>query len=330
MPVDMYIGGAEHAVLHLLYSRFWYKVLYDEGYVSTKEPFSSLFNQGMVQGQAFKAKSGRILAHKAVRFEGGKAYHPETGEELEPIVCKMSKSVGNVVNPDEIVQKWGADTLRLYLMYLGPLEVDKQWQEQAISGVHRFLHRTWRAFVGAETDNFDTTIRPHLMDTCGSKGDKEIERLLHQTVKKVTEDIERLSFNTALSQMFIFINKVTKNPTLLIRDQALKFLKLLSPFAPHIVEELWLRLGKTELLSFAQWPEYDEDLATTDVVVIAVQVNGKLRGTFEAERGSAKESLIEQAKGLESVQRAVGHKQIIREIVVPDRLLNLVLEGCKD
>ncbi len=283
MPVDLYVGGAEHAVLHLLYARFWHKVLFDLGLVSTIEPFQRLVNQGMILG--------------------------ENGE-------KMSKSRGNVVNPDDVIDQWGADSFRLYEMFMGPLEATKPWQTNGISGCNRFLKRAWRLFVTEEG-----TLAPVVQD---KEESPEIKKVLHKTIQKVGDDIENLRFNTAIAAMMEYINAAYKEPVL-NRESVKTFVLLLAPFAPHMGEELWHRLGQKETLAYEAWPSFDPALVKDDVVVISVQVNGKLRGTIEVPVGALKEEIIAQAKALESVARHIEGKPIKREIFVPGKIVNFAV-----
>ncbi len=225
MPVDLYIGGAEHAVLHLLYSRFWHKVLYDLGFVSTDEPYSRLFNQGMILAFAYENEVGAKVATDQVEERDGKFYNTENGAELKQIVAKMSKSLKNVVTPDEVVEKVRADSLRLYEMFMGPLDVMKPWDERNVKGVFNFLGRVFRFF--SNPDNITSAAE-----------DIEILKGLHKTIKKVEDDIESLKFNTAISEMMIFLNLVYKKEKV-TRETALTLVKVLSPFAPHVAEELW-------------------------------------------------------------------------------------------
>jgi leucyl-tRNA synthetase len=273
MPVDLYIGGAEHAVLHLLYSRFWHKVLYDLGHVSTKEPFAKLMNQGMILG--------------------------EDGE-------KMSKSRRNVINPDEVVGKHGADALRLYEMFMGPLEVDKPWSTTGIQGVSRFLDRVWRAVQFSEPE-----------------GDP-LERERHRTIRKVTEDIEKVRLNTAIAAMMEYVNSMTKRERASAEDKRVITL-LVSPFAPHLAEEIWERLGHDVALAYEPWPRYDPELARSESVTIVVQINGKVRASFAVEPGAAREELESRALADETVRRHLDGKTPRKVIVVPDRLVNFVV-----
>ncbi len=323
MPVDLYVGGAEHAVLHLLYSRFWHMVLYDLGHVSTPEPFMRLYNQGMIVAPAYQTSKGFYVATSDVVWKDEKPYHPETGEELNVVTAKMSKSLGNVVNPDDVIHEWGADSMRLYEMYMGPLEAGKIWDTRAIVGVHRFLQRAWRMIVGDERDEGDFPVRPSLDED--RSVDEAVEKLLHQTIKKVTEDIEGLAFNTAIAQMMTFVNEATKKPDALTRSQAERFVLILSPFAPHIAEELWERLGHGETLAYDVWPTYDEAMCAEETVEIPVQINGKLRARLHVSPDLPKEEMIAKAK--EAAAQRLEGKEIVKEIYVPGRLVNLVVKG---
>ena len=281
--VDLYIGGAEHAVLHLLYARFWHKVLYDYGYVSTPEPFHRLFHQGLILGE-----DGR----------------------------KMSKSLGNVVNPDDVVARYGADALRLFEMFLGPLEATKPWSTKGIEGIARFLNRIWRLFVEE-----DGSLSPAIVD---APLNAEQEHLLHSTLKKVTEDIEALRFNTAIAQLMVFVSEVQHMPE---RPRALlePFLLCLAPFAPHIAEELWHRLGHTDSIVLQRFPEYDPHKAAPPEVEVVFQVNGKLRARERLPRGLPQEELQQRALQHPNVQHFIAGRAIERIVVVPDRLVNIVV-----
>ncbi|BAR81702.1 MULTISPECIES: leucine--tRNA ligase [Bacillus cereus group] len=279
LPVDIYIGGAEHAVLHLLYARFWHKVLYDIGVVPTKEPFQQLFNQGMILG--------------------------ENNE-------KMSKSKGNVVNPDDIVASHGADTLRLYEMFMGPLDASIAWSENGLDGARRFLDRVWRLFV---QDNGE------LSEKITDASSKELEKAYHQTVKKVTEDYAELRFNTAISQMMVFINDAYKAETL-PREYVEGFVKMIAPVAPHIGEELWSKLGYNETITYASWPTFDESKLVEDEVEIVVQVMGKVRAKLTMSKDASKEEMEQLA--LEAIQDQIEGKTVRKVIVVPGKLVNVV------
>ncbi|HDR7716126.1 leucine--tRNA ligase [Bacillus albus] len=279
LPVDIYIGGAEHAVLHLLYARFWHKVLYDIGVVPTKEPFQQLFNQGMILG--------------------------ENNE-------KMSKSKGNVVNPDDIVASHGADTLRLYEMFMGPLDASIAWSENGLDGARRFLDRVWRLFV---QDNGE------LSEKITDAPNKELEKAYHQTVKKVTEDYAELRFNTAISQMMVFINDAYKAETL-PKEYVEGFVKMIAPVAPHIGEELWSKLGYNETITYASWPTFDESKLVEDEVEIVVQVMGKVRAKLTMSKDASKEEMEQLA--LEAIQDQIEGKTVRKVIVVPGKLVNVV------
>lgn len=285
LPVDLYIGGAEHAVLHLLYARFWHKVLYDLGVVATKEPFYKLVNQGMILG--------------------------ENNE-------KMSKSRGNVINPDEIVNEYGADTLRMYEMFMGPLEATKPWNVNGVEGAFRFLSRVWRLFV-----NEDGALSAKIVDDEAQTSDA-FKKTWHKTIKKVTEDYEALRFNTAISQMMIFVNEAYKTEKL-PRSAMKQFVQMLSPTAPHIAEELWERLGETEGVSYEPWPQFDEAWTVDNEVEIVVQVNGKIieRVSIPADMDEA--SMQEMAQSLDKVKDAMAGKSVRKVIAVKGKLVNLVV-----
>ncbi|MDA3129746.1 leucine--tRNA ligase [Aliibacillus thermotolerans] len=282
LPVDIYIGGAEHAVLHLLYARFWHKVLYDLGIVPTKEPFQRLFNQGMILG--------------------------ENNE-------KMSKSKGNVVNPDDIIRSHGADTLRLYEMFMGPLDASIAWSETGLDGARRFLDRVWRLYVAE-----DGTLNEAIKDV---EGDPAFVRVYHQTVKKVTEDFTELHFNTAISQLMVFINEAYKQKEL-PRTCMEGFVKLLYPITPHIGEELWSILGYEDTITYEPWPEYDEEKLVEEEVEIVLQVNGKVRAKAVVSKDAEKETLETIAKENEKIQQSIDGKTIRKIIVVPGKLVNIV------
>ena len=285
LPVDLYVGGAEHAVLHLLYARFWHKVLYDLGIVSTKEPFQRLVNQGMILG--------------------------ENGE-------KMSKSRGNVINPDDIVATYGADSLRLYEMFMGPLEAAMPWSTKGLEGVHRFLRRVWRLYI-TESGELNPAIVPW------EKANPPLERIYHRTVKKVTQDIEEMRFNTAVSQMMVFINEAYQQEVL--PKQFMEgFVLLLSPFAPHIAEELWERLGHDKTLAYEPWPTYDEALTVEEQVEIVIQINGRIRDRIMVPTDADKEAIEKAALASARIQAELADKKIQRIIAVPGRLCNIVVK----
>ncbi len=277
MPVDLYVGGAEHAVLHLLYARFWHKALYDLGHVSTPEPFLRLVNQGMILGEDNQ---------------------------------KMSKSRGNVINPDDVVREYGADTLRLYEMFMGPLEATKPWSTEGVQGVYRFLGRVWRLYE--ELD--DSAPSPALL------------KALHQTIKHVTERTESLSFNTAISAMMEFVNAVTAQAS---RPRALlePFVLLLAPYAPHLAEELWEKLGHPPSLAYEPWPAFDPALLVEDTVTVVVQVNGKVRDKIVAPAGMGGAELERLALASPKIKEFTAGKSVKKVVVVPGKLINIVAEG---
>ncbi|MGR8772473.1 leucine--tRNA ligase [Leuconostoc citreum] len=282
MNVDLYVGGAEHAVLHLLYARFWHKFLYDLGVVPTKEPFQKLVNQGMILG----------------------ANHE-----------KMSKSKGNVVNPDDIVHEYGADTLRVYEMFMGPLTQSKPWSEEGITGSRRWLDRVWRLLIDDEGQLRDhvTTVNP---------GD--LDKIYHQTVKKVTDDLENMRFNTAISQMMVFVNDAYKSDALPVTYMN-GFIQLLAPFAPHLAEELWVRLGNRESISYVSWPTYDDTKLVDDTVEIIFQVNGKVRGKATVARDINQDDMITAAKADDNVQNFITGKTVRKVIAIPGKFVNIVV-----
>jgi leucyl-tRNA synthetase len=254
MPVDLYVGGVEHAVLHLLYARFWHKVLYDCGLVHTTEPFTKLFNQGMILANSYRDAGGKYFHPGEIEERDGRFFVKGGDTEVDVQVEKMSKSKLNVVNPDEVIEAFGADAMRLYELFMGPLEVQKPWQMKDVEGVNRFLQRVWRLVVDEESG----ALNPKLGDQPASS-EPELQRTLHKTIKKVTSDTEGLQMNTAIAQMMIFVNDATSAKTL-PREIVGAFLRLLSPYAPHIAEELWQRLGEDELIAHAEWPGWDPEL----------------------------------------------------------------------
>ncbi|MCF7808529.1 MAG: leucine--tRNA ligase [Candidatus Marinimicrobia bacterium] len=283
MPVDLYIGGAEHAVLHLLYARFWHKVLYDLGFVSTREPFRKLVNQGMILGT--------------------------DGE-------KMSKSRGNVINPDEVVAQYGADTMRLYEMFMGPLERSKPWNTSGIEGVYRFLNKLWRHFIDDSGE---------LIQLSSEKPDAETLTVIHASIKKVGNDLDNLAFNTAISQLMVYSNHMRDLDTV-PREAFETFVALLAPFAPHMAEELWSLLGHETTLAYQAWPVYDESHLTTKTVTLAVQVNGKVRAQIEIDVDADKDAVLKAAHDQAPIQQHVEGKTIVKEIVVPNRIVNIVVK----
>ncbi|EMF0050514.1 leucine--tRNA ligase [Enterococcus hirae] len=281
LPVDIYIGGAEHAVLHLLYARFWHKFLYDIGVVPTKEPFQKLYNQGMILG--------------------------ENNE-------KMSKSRGNVVNPDDVVAKYGADTLRLYEMFMGPLDASIAWSENGLEGSRKFLDRVWRLIVDENNK---------MRDRITTLNDGKLDKVYHQTVKKVTEDYENLHFNTAISQLMVFVNEAYKVDALPY-EYIEGFVQLLAPIAPHMGEELWAILGNEEGISYAPWPTYDESALVEDEIEVVFQINGKVRGKANVSRDLPKDELEKIAMNNETIKENIAGKTVRKVIVVPNKLVNIV------
>lgn len=283
LPVNMYVGGAEHAVRHLLYARFWHKVLYDLGVVPTKEPFKKLYNQGLI-----------LKDHE-----------------------KMSKSRGNVVNPDDIVEEYGADSLRTYEMFMGPLDASIDWDDNGPASIKKFLDRVWRLMVN------DLDVKAVVSDKIVEENDGQLDKVYNQTVKKVTEDFEALHFNTAISQMMVFVNEAQK-ATSIPRAYAEGFVQLLAPVAPHMMEEIWQILGHDESISYVKWPSYDESKLIESVVEVMIQINGKLRGKIKVKVDTAKEELEKQALADQHVQNFLADKEIRKIIVVPNKIINIV------
>ena len=278
MPVDLYMGGPEHAVGHLMYSRFWNNYLYKKGVSPVKEPFAKLRHQGMILGS--------------------------NGE-------KMSKSKGNVINPDDMVKQYGADALRIYEMFMGPIDAAKPWDPNGIDGSKKFIDRVWRLFKesGKVVD----------------KPNKNLEKAYNYTVKKVTNDYETMNFNTAISQMMIFVNLANKEEVLPL-EYAEGFLKLLNPVAPHITEELWSEMGHTETITYSTWPTFDEAKTQEDTISLPVQINGKLRANVEIEKDEDQESVKQKVHNNDKIQAQIEEKQIVKEIYVPNRIYNIVIK----
>lgn len=347
MPVNLYVGGAEHAVLHLLYSRFWHKVLFDRGHVHCPEPFMRLVNQGMILGEmeftGFKKGPAWISATKV---DPNTATDKKTGEPYERVklseedvekqgdsfvlkekpeiridarAFKMSKSRGNVINPDKVVDEYGADSMRLYEMFMGPLEATKPWSMRGVEGVYRFLSRVWRLLIDdrAEAVTLAGTVQ-------NAEPDRETTRKLHQTIRKVTEDLEGMRFNTAISAMMEYVNHLTRlevRPRTALEPLVL----LLAPFAPHLAEELWAALGHSKSLAYEPWPKYDEALTREDVVEVPVQINGKVRARLQVAAGSDEASLRKTALADERVKSLLEGKQVKKFIVVQGKLINIVI-----
>jgi len=314
--VDLYVGGAEHAVLHLLYARFWHKVLHDLGHVSAPEPFARLFNQGMIRSMAYRDERGVCVGYDDVDLSGDAPRHKQTGGPLTETVEKMSKSLKNVVNPDDVIAEHGADTFRLYEMFMGPLEASKPWNTRDVPGVGRFLQRCWRMIVGDED-------RDALL--AGAPGDEAIDRNLHRLIKKVGEDIEAMKFNTAIAAMMEFVNAVFKAGRI-SNDQARSFVLVLAPFAPHLAEELWQRLGGNESLAHEPFPICDESLIVEQTVELAVQVNGKVRAKIQVAAGAPDDECLAAALAEKKIAAALEGKTVVKQFVVAGRLVNLVVK----
>jgi len=311
MPVDLYIGGAEHAVLHLLYSRFWHKVLYDLGIVSTDEPYTRLFNQGMILAFAYETDKGAKVSSDMVTEKDGRYFHSETGEPLRQIVAKMSKTLKNVINPDDVVNRYGADSLRLYEMFMGPLDVTKPWDEKGVKGVFGFLGRTFRFL--SDTGNISS-----------GEEDPEVIKGLHQAIRKVETDIENLRFNTAISAMMIFINLAIKKGKI-ARATAESFIKILSPFAPHTAEELWQITGHGNTISCESWPQYDEKFLREEVFEYPVSFNGKLRFKIELPLSMQKDEIISRVLSDERSEKWLSGKKPDNVVVVHGKIVNVVI-----
>jgi leucyl-tRNA synthetase len=319
MPVDLYVGGAEHAVLHLLYARFWHKVLYDIGVVSTKEPFHRLVNQGMITSFAYQRKDKTLVPVDEVEDKGNNVYvEKATGEQLTQVVAKMSKSLKNVVNPDEEIKLYGADSVRMYEMFMGPLTMSKPWSTQGIVGIHRFLEKVWSVAEKPYSD----------LDIFGKLEDEnliELRKLYAKTVEKVTTDTDTLNFNTAISQMMIFINAVSKLNEI-PKTMWEGFVKMLSCYAPHLGEELWERLGHKGTIAYEAWPTVDSGLSADDQKTIVVMINGKLRDKFNAAPGTSQADLIAAARQTEGAKKFLEGKTEVKVVCVPDKLVNIVVK----
>ncbi len=311
MPVDLYIGGAEHAVLHLLYSRFWHKVLYDLGIVSTDEPYQKLFNQGMILAFAYETPGGAKVPTDQVEERDGGYVHRDTGDPGTQSVAQMSKALKNVVNRDDVVASYGADALRLYEMFMGPLDAVKPWAENGVKGVYNFLNKTYRFFADPSRYHEDSE-------------DEDILRVLHQTIRKVGDDIEALHFNTAISQMMIFVNACVKKGRV-TKGTAGDFTRILSPFAPHLAEEVWHQLGHRESVSRADWPRVEEQYLVEDTVEYPVMINGKLRYKLHVAAATPKEELEKMALEHEKAGKWIGDQSPKKIIVVPGKIVNIVV-----
>jgi leucyl-tRNA synthetase len=315
MPVDLYVGGAEHAVLHLLYSRFWHKVLYDAGVVATSEPFAKLFNQGMILAFSYRDEAGRYYEPREVTERDGGHY--AGGKALSRQIEKMSKSRFNVVNSDDVVEEYGADAMRLYEMFMGPLDVAKPWQMSGVNGVRRFLDRAWRIVC-----DDDDALHPFVSN--GTEAAPALLRLRHRTVGAVTEGIEGLRFNSAIARLMEMANGLTA-AAIRPREVVETFVRLLAPFAPHIAEELWSKLGHKGTLAYAPWPSFDPVLAQEDTREYVVQVNGKVRHRFQGSTRLDAAALLIAAKADSAVADLLDGKAVVKEIAIPGRLVNFVV-----
>ena len=320
MPVDLYIGGSEHAVLHLLYARFWHKVLYDSGVVSTPEPFVKLVHQGIILGELEFTVNGERYPEEQVEKQGDRfVLRDRPDVVVDARAYKMSKARGNVVNPDEIVARYGADAFRLYEMFLGPLEQVKPWNTRGVEGTYRFLNRVWRLVAGGDADDGgNAPALAHVEPT------RDQQRLVHQTIAKVSEDIEAMRFNTAISALMELTNAMYKWPQV-PRASAETLVLLLSPLAPHLAEELWQRLGHAESLAYHAWPVADPALLKADVLEIPVQVNGKVRGKISVPAEALEAEVIEIAKQDQNVGKHLAGQSVKRAIYVRGRIVNFVV-----
>ncbi|MCB4992787.1 leucine--tRNA ligase [Streptococcus mutans] len=311
LPVDVYVGGAEHAVLHLLYARFWHKFLYDLSVVPTKEPFQKLFNQGMILGTSYRDHRGALVATDKVEKRDGSFFNIETDEELEQAPAKMSKSLKNVVNPDDVVEQYGADTLRVYEMFMGPLDASIAWSEEGLEGSRKFLDRVYRLITTKEI---------------AAKNNGHLDKVYNEVVKTVTEHLEAMRFNTAISQLMIFVNAANKEEQLFL-DYAKGFIQLLAPFAPHLAEELWQFLTQSgQSITYVAWPSYDESKLVEDEIEIVLQIKGKVRAKVVVSKDSSREDLEKIALANDKIQAEIAGKDIVKVIAVPNKLVNIVVK----
>ncbi|HYG76106.1 MAG TPA: leucine--tRNA ligase [Planctomycetota bacterium] len=332
MNVDLYVGGAEHAVLHLLYSRFWHKVLFDHGLVHTKEPFQRLFNQGLITAFSYKDETGRLIPNDEIEEKGDAQWVVKaTGKPATQIIAKMSKSLKNVINPDDVINEYGADTLRLYEMFMGPLDGSKPWNPRDVPGMFRFLRDCWRMIIEDDEGKPNAgscrmNLLPSASESIGTdlKATNDLERDLHKTIKGVTQDLERMAFNTAISKLMVFKNKVSENPAALTRSQAKRFIQLLAPFAPHIAEELWSRLRHGHSLAYEAWPKYDEALTQDAMKELPVQINGKVKAKIIVAANASDD--VSKAEAQKAVEKELAGKTVVKVIVVPGRLVNIVVK----
>lgn len=310
--VDLYMGGAEHAVLHLLYARFWHMILHDLGHIKSPEPYRKLFHQGMITSHAFQRSDKSLVAVDMIDERDGKLYERGTDTEVTRTIAKMSKSLKNVINPDDIIKEFGADTFRIYEMYMGPLEASKPWNTDDTVGLYRFLQRAWRMCIDESTGEV----------RFNGSTDPAIEKLLHRTIAKVGDDIDRVSLNTAIAAMIEFVNLALKPG--LTRDQMDRFVRVLAPFAPHIAEEIWHKLGHETSVAHADWPGYEESMLVDDEVEIAIQVLGKVKAKLSVPTGASEDELKELALKNETIAGLIEGKTVRKVVVVPGRLVNIV------
>jgi leucyl-tRNA synthetase len=309
MNVDLYVGGGEHAVLHLLYARFWHKVLHDLGLVSTKEPFKKLRHPGTVLSRSYQDSMGRYHEFGEVEHRGDEPFLKTTGEKLKSEVEKMSKSQMNGINPDDVIAQHGADVLRLYEMFMGEFELPKPWDPRAIEGCSRFLRRIWRL-----VDEFDPAKSP--------ANDPNL-RVRHKTIKKVSRDLENMKFNTAVAALMEYLNELGAQGV--SRDDLTTLIRLVAPYAPHLADEAWERLGEKGFVVQSSWPRFDEELTKDSIVTIVVQVNGKLRGQVSAPADIDEKAMEEMACADEKVKPFIAGKAIKKVIVIKGRLVNIVV-----
>jgi leucyl-tRNA synthetase len=316
--VDLYVGGVEHAVLHLLYSRFWHKVLYDLGHVSSEEPFHRLFNQGYIQAYAYRDERGQAVpASEVIEADG---HYKWNGETVVREYGKMGKSLKNIVTPDEMYEEFGADTFRLYEMAMGPLDASRPWNTRDVVGMQRFLQRLWRNVIDEDTGNSIVVDGP---------APEELLRHLHRTIAGVESDMNGLRFNTVIAKLIEFNNALTQHvtttqssPRILIEP----LVQMLSPLCPHVADELWSRLGKSDSVTYVPFPVADPALLAEDTIEIPVQINGKVRGRIMVALDAGEDTLLEMARGVESVAAALEGKTIVKTVVVPGRMVNIVVK----
>ena len=309
MPVDLYVGGAEHAVLHLLYARFWHKVLFDLGYVSTKEPFMKLVNQGMILGISYKDSRGALVPTDQVEITPEGPIRKSDGEKLIEFPAKMSKSLRNVVNPDDVIAQYGADSMRMYEMFMGPLEATKPWNTKGVEGVFRFLKRSYRLIADAKITDDEPA--------------EETLRVMHQSIKKITNDLDGFGFNTAISQLMIFQNALTGLEKL-PRRVAEVYVQMVSVFAPHLGEELWQMLGHTDTIAYEPWPTWEEKFLEVKEAEILIQLCGKPRVRMMMAKDIDSETMQKLALANPEVQNMLAGKTVRKVITVPGRLVNIV------